>query len=160
MQPDRVPPAGERGTILRAEVGLVRAGLLVGWLVLLTLPPAVLWNIRDRWLADLDRPAIQAHWDRFRSDMKAQSDRSGPVQHKVPKSAEPPLRVWLRDYFWLAVAAWGVLGTTLYAFVSLVVLGLLSPAAAGSRRLLSQDEPGGHRDADKQDQRDSKHTKQ
>ena len=133
MEPARPTSEAERGSSRRAAVGLVKVGLLVGWLILLTLPPLVLWSTRDRWLAALDQPAVQAHWDRFRTDMKAQSDRSGPVQHKVPKSVEPPLRVWLRDYFGLAVAAWGVLGTTLYIFMSLVILGLISPAAKPSR---------------------------
>jgi len=160
MEPDRPTLPVECGSSRPAAVRLVKIGLLVGWLALLTLPPAVLWSIRDRWLADLDQPAIQAHWDRFRSDMKAQSDRSGPVQHKVPKSAEPPLRVWLRDYFGLAVVAWGVLGTTLYAFMSLMILGLIRPASPADSHLLSQDESGGHRDADKQNQRDPEHTEQ
>jgi len=160
MEPDRPTPAANAGAARGAVIELVKLGLLVGWLALLTLPPAVLWSIRDRWLADLDQPAIQAHWDRFHSDMKAQSDRSGPVQHKVPKSAEPPLRVWLRDYFGLAVAAWGVLGTTLYAFLSLMILGLIRAKPSAGRRLLPQDESGSYRDADKQDQRDSEHTKQ
>ena len=60
----------------------------------------------------------------FRDDMKKQSDRSGPVQHKVPKSSEPPLRVWLRDYFWLAVAAWAVLASVLFGFFGLAILGV------------------------------------
>ena len=149
MKPARPTPVAERDSRHRAVVRLVKIGLLVGWLALLTLPPLVLWSTRDRWLASLDQPAVQEHWDQFRSDMKAQSDRSGPVQHKVPKSVEPPLRVWLRDYFGLAFAAWGVLGTTLYIFMSLVILGLISPTAKISRPLLSQKKPGGNRDADK-----------
>ena len=149
MEPARPTPVAERDSCRQTAVGLVKIALLVGWLALLTLPPLVLWSTRDRWLADLDQPAVQEHWDQFRSDMKAQSDRSGPVQHKVPKSVEPPLRVWLRDYFGLAVAAWGVLGTTLYIFMSFVILGLISPAAKVSRPLLSQEKPGGNCDADK-----------
>jgi hypothetical protein len=149
MEPARPTPVAERDSCRQTAVGLVKIALLVGWLALLTLPPLVLWSTRDRWLADLDQPAVQAHWDQFRSDMKAQSDRSGPVQHKVPKSDEPPLRVWLRDYFGLAVAAWGVLGTTLYIFMSFVILGLIRPAAKVSRPLLSQEKPGGNCDADK-----------
>ena len=160
MELVRSTAVAERGNTCRVAVGLVKIGLFVGWLVLLTLPPLVLWSARERWLADLDQPAVQAHWDNFRTDMQAQSDRSGPVQHKVPKSVEPPLRVWLRDYFGLAVAAWGVLGTTLYIFMSLVILGLMSPAAKNSRPLLAQDKPSSHCDADKQNQRDSEYTKQ
>ena len=99
-------------------------GLFVVWILLMVLPPYTLWTLRESWLADLDSPNIQAEWNQFRNDMEKQSDRSGPVQHKVPKSAEPPLRVWLRDYFWLAVIAWAVLGSVLYGFFGIAVLGV------------------------------------
>lgn len=155
---DRSQTAADRPAAGRLA-GWLKAGLLAGWILLLALPPGVVWTLRTSWLAELDAPAIQENWDQFRSDMKAQSDRSGPVQHKVPKSPEPPLRVWLRDYFWLAVAAWGVLGSTLYAFVSMVIWGLIEPSPP-RRRLPSQQKPGGHGNAHEQDQGDSKHTKQ
>jgi hypothetical protein len=99
-------------------------GLFVVWVLLMVLPPYALWTLRGSWLADLDSPNIQAEWNQFRDDMKKQSDRSGPVQHKVPKSSEPPLRVWLRDYFWLAVTAWAVLASVLYGFFGLAILGV------------------------------------
>ncbi len=118
-------PSSPRREMLRLRVGVA---LIVGWVLLMVLPPLVLWNLRGNWLAKLERPAVQQQWDQFRQDMQQQSDRSGPVQHKVPKSAEPPLRVWLRDYFGLAVAAWGVLGSTLYAFLALAVMGVIGPA--------------------------------
>jgi hypothetical protein len=117
-------PGSPRREMLRLRVGVA---LIVGWVLLMVLPPLVLWNLRGNWLAKLERPAVQQQWDQFRQDMQQQSDRSGPVQHKVPKSAEPPLRVWLRDYFGLAVAAWGVLGSTLYAFLALAVMGVIGP---------------------------------
>jgi hypothetical protein len=47
---------------------------------------------------------------------------------------EPPELVWLRDYFWLAVAAWVVLGGVLGGFLALVVLGV-----AGGRTVLRPD---------------------
>jgi len=45
------------------------------------------------------------------------------VQRKVPKSTEPPLRVWLRDYHWLAIAAWILFGTVLSFFTGVMVMG-------------------------------------
>ena len=106
--------------------------LFVGWVLLMVLPPFALWMLRSSWLDDLDSPTVQAEWNEFRDDMKKQSDRSGPVQHKIPKSPEPPLRVWLRDYFWLAVAAWGILGSALYGFFSLAVVGVTRAAVLPS----------------------------
>ena len=106
--------------------------LLVVWVLLMVLPPYALWTLRGSWLADLDSPNIQAEWDQFRADMEKQSDRSGPVQHKVPKSSEPPLRVWLRDYFWLAVVAWAVLASVLYGFFGLAILGVTRSGCAAA----------------------------
>ena len=104
--------------------------LFVGWVLLMVLPPFALWMLRSSWLEDLDSPNVQAEWNEFRDDMKKQSDRSGPVQHKVPKSSEPPLRVWLRDYFGLAVTAWAVLASVLYGFFGLAILGVTRSGCA------------------------------
>jgi hypothetical protein len=68
---------------------------------------------------------VQADWEGFREDMRAQSGRSGPVQHKVPRSAEPPELVWLRDYPALAVIAWVTFAGVLGGFLALVVAGIV-----------------------------------
>lgn len=87
-----------------------------------------------RRLATLSDPAVQAEWDTFREAMRQESDRSGPVQRKVPKSPEPPERVWLRDYFALAVATWVVLVGVLGGFLGLLVVGVSGrpPSGPGS----------------------------
>jgi hypothetical protein len=103
---------------------LLTAIVVAAWLAAVVVPPAGLAWWRAGRLAELADPAVQAEWDTFRDAMRRQSDRSGPVQRKVPKSSEPPELVWLRDYFWLAVAAWLVLGGTLGGFLALVVLGV------------------------------------
>lgn len=105
-------------------------GMVVAvWLAALVLPPVMLWRVRADWLEQLDRPEAQSHWDAFRSDMRQQSDRDGPVQRKVPKSVEPPARVWLRDYFRLAVVAWVLFVGVLGGFFSLLLAGVLRGAA-------------------------------
>ena len=119
-------PRPSRHEMLRYRM---RLALIVGWVLLMVLPPLVLRSLRGNWLTELDHPAVQEQWDHFRQDMRQQSDRSGPVQHKVPKSVEPPLRVWLRDYFWLAVTAWGVLGSALYAFLAMALIGVMDSVA-------------------------------
>ena len=103
----------------------VTGGLLAAWLAAMILPPAILFRARDGWLRHLDRPEAQSGWDEFRRDMRRQSGRDGPVQRKVPKSAEPPARVWLRDYFQLAVVAWVLFVGVLGGFFSLLVAGAL-----------------------------------
>jgi hypothetical protein len=122
-----VNPTGTRSGWLTLVVLLV-------WLAALATPPVFLARWRTTRLAELSNPAVQANWTEFRDAMRTQTDRSGPVQRKVPKSAEPPELVWLRDYFWLAVAAWLVLGGVLGGFLALVVLGVASgPGAAGPK---------------------------
>ena len=60
--------------------------------------------------------------------MREESTGAGPVRRKVPKSAEPPLKVWLRDYFVLAIAAWILFGSVVF-----LVTGLLARGAWAGR---------------------------
>ncbi len=104
--------------------------LVVAWLAVIAIPPVVLLPLRTSWLEALDRPAVQADWNAFRRDMRAQSGRdapvTGPVQRKVPKSEEPPLKVWLREYVGLAVVAWVLFVSVLFGFFAAVIAGLFS----------------------------------
>jgi hypothetical protein len=119
--------------------------LATGWVAGLVMPPVLLLRSRSAWLEKLEAPEAQAQWDEFRAAMKQQSGRDGPVQRKVPKSVEPPLKVWLRDYVFLAIAAWVILGGVL-GFVAVML---------GRGALLAQDEPARGGDDEKQDQGDA-----
>jgi hypothetical protein len=127
--------------------------LVASWLAVIIIPPAVLLQVRSRWLEALDRPAAQADWDAFRRDMRSQSGRdapvTGPVQRKVPRSVEPPLRVWLRDHVGLAIAAWVLFGTVLFGFSAAVVVGLFA-----------ENESRSGRDAEKDQKRDAEDAQQ
>jgi hypothetical protein len=123
------------------------------WLALLVGPPACLLRFRTEWLASLERPQAQAQWDEFREAMRGQTGRDGPVQRKVPKSVEPPLRVWLRDYAWLAIAAWVVLGGTLGLFTGLFAFGATAPG--GEPASAAEDQPRRGRDHEEQDEGDA-----
>jgi len=118
-------------------VTVTRAVLIVGWLAAIGVPPVILLRARTAWLQELGRPEVQEQWDAFRKDMQKQTGRDGTVQRKVPKSTEPPLRVWLRDYLWLAIAAWILFGTVLSFFTSLMVMGTVRQIA--SQPLLARD---------------------
>lgn len=109
------------------------------WIGIVAGPPLALWRARAGWMEQLQRPEAQIAWDTFRRDMAAQADGAGPVRRKVPRSLEPPLRVWIRDYFGLAVAAW-------FVFAGVVgLLGLvLVRGAIGGR---SNGRAWGHRDS-------------
>jgi hypothetical protein len=134
------------------------------WLAALIMPPVMLARSREGWLKQWDRPETQSQWDEFRRDMREQSGRDGPVQRKVPKSAEPPARVWLRDYFRLAVAAWVLFVGVLGGFFTLLVAGVLrgqtggtSPGLAGEASL-AEDQPRRQHDHQKQHERDADDT--
>jgi hypothetical protein len=126
----------------RSLLGLT---LLALWGLALVGPPLALARWRETRLAELTAPGVQAQWDAFRADMRRASDRSGPVQRKVPKSLEPPELVWLRDFFLLAVVAWLVLAGVLGGFLVFVAVGATKP----SPRLLAEDEPTGGRHGEK-----------
>lgn len=113
---------------------------LVAWSAALVGPPLALVRWRESRLATLADPAAQADWDVFREDMRRQSGRDGPVQRKVPRSTEPPERVWLRDYVGLAITAWVTLVGVLGGFLGLTLRGLLAagPAPSATRRLTAR----------------------
>lgn len=112
--------------------------MVAAWLACMVVPPVLLFRARDAWLADLARPGVQEDWDAFRSDMRAQSGSdgpvTGPVKRKVPRSAEPPLLVWLRDYPVLAVVAWVLFGSVVCGFLGLAIVGLLAENQSRGRR--------------------------
>lgn len=141
----------------RLVAQLVTAAVISGWIATLTVPPLLLLRERSGWLERLGGPEQQGHWEDFRRDMARQSGRDGPVQRKVPKSPEPPVRVWLRDHAALAVTAWILFVGVLGGFFSLLVVGVLR---GDGRPSLAEDHAGGQRDHQEEDQRDGKNTKQ
>jgi hypothetical protein len=139
------------------SLGLAGAVIAALWCGLLIGPPVAFVKWREGRLAELTAPAIQADWDGFRAAMQRESGRTGPVQRKVPKSAEPPELVWLRDYPALAVTAWLAFVGILGGFVGLLALGMLREAAA---RSAADNQPRRESDDEEQHQRDAEHTEQ
>ncbi len=127
---DDLPASSAAGDISMPDRSVGRrwvvAAFLLGWGTLMIVPPLFLVVNREAWLARLEAPAVQEDWEDFRRAMRAESGAEGPVgpvQRKVPKSAEPPIRVWLRDYLPLAITAWVVLGGTLGGFLGMMIVG-------------------------------------
>ncbi|MFM7107923.1 MAG: hypothetical protein ACKOZU_04890 [Planctomycetaceae bacterium] len=98
------------------------------WLAVVSLPPVAFLRWREARLVELSGGAAQADWDRFRDDMRAQADGPGPVRRKVPRSAEPPELIWLRDYPSAVVAAWVIFVGLLGAVVGLMLRGAMRGA--------------------------------
>lgn len=104
---------------------LLLAAFTAVWLALVAVPPVVFMGWRDARLGALSAPPVQAEWDRFRADMQAQAQSSGPVRRKVPRSPEPPERIWLRDYPLVVVAAWVLFVGLLGMMIGLMLRGAL-----------------------------------
>lgn len=129
LSPRQADESAGRGRSSRRR--WVAAVFVLAWGAMMIVPPLYLVANREAWLSSLEAPVAQEDWEVFRRAMRAESGAEGPVgpvQRKVPKSVEPPLRVWLRDYLPLAIVAWGVLGGTLGGFLGMMVVG-----ASGSR---------------------------
>jgi hypothetical protein len=132
------------------------AAYVAVWVAALVGPPACMLGWRESRLARLAEPAAQADWDAFRADMRRESTGAGPVQRKVPRSAEPPELVWLRDYAGLAVAAWVAFVGVLGACLGLMIAGGLRPGRGSS----AEDQPRGERYHEEQHDRDAEHAEE
>lgn len=122
----------------------------------MVVPPWVFIRWREVRLAAVSTPEAQAEWNRFRDRMRSESGRDGPVQRKVPRSEEPPERVWLRDYWRLAIAAWVVFVGLIAGFTALLLHGAVTSAAEHGPRRDGDHEEQHERDAQNADER--KHT--
>lgn len=106
---------------------VVLAAFAAVWLALVAVPPVAFLAWRGARLERLSAAPAQAEWDRFRADMREQAAGGGPVRRKVPRSPEPPERVWLRDYPHVVVAAWVLFVGLLGAVIGALLRGALGP---------------------------------
>jgi hypothetical protein len=85
----------------------------------------VMFRMRDRTVTKLATPESAANWNQWRSDVKEQQRQPGPVQRRVPKSAEPPALVMMRDHF--AVSLFGALffSSLLFWFFTWFMMGII-----------------------------------
>lgn len=80
-------------------------------------------------LAVYGTSAAQTEWDAWREDARQMAEASGPVKRRVPKSAEPPALVLMRDHFVICLAGAIVLSTVLFGTFMVLVRGALAQAA-------------------------------
>jgi len=89
----------------------------------------VLWLLATarHWaLAELATPESIRQWEEWRDDVRQQEQQPGPVRHRVPKSAEPPALVLMRDYFGVSLVGAVLFTTLLYWLIAWFVRGILS----------------------------------
>jgi hypothetical protein len=103
---------------------------LFAWLACYTLLiTLVIWSLLSarQWaLAELATPRSIGNWQVWREDVREQQSQAGPVRRRVPKSAEPPALVLLRDYFGVSLVGAIVFSTVLFWIVAWFVTGIFT----------------------------------
>ena len=102
---------------------LVSAGLVV-WLVQVRT-----WSIENQ-----DNPQARAEWERWRKVAAEPATTEGSVARQVPKSAEPPLLLMMREYFVMSVAAILFFWTALFVPLVLMLRGVISQSGSASQQ--------------------------
>ena len=109
-----------------------------GYLLLMAALAASLASARRHVIETLDTPEARAQWEKF---LKAERERAeqqdAPVRRRVSTSDEPPHLVLLRDHFAAILGSLALLLTCLYAFLAMMLQGVLRGKRANEER------PGG-----------------
>ena len=67
----------------------------------------VLWQTRQWVFEEYSTEAAQTDWNEWVDEAKRQANGDGPIRRRVPKSAQPPALVLMRDYYPTCLAgAW------------------------------------------------------
>jgi hypothetical protein len=115
--------------------GGLRPALLaaLGYLVMLI---AVVWSLaaaREWALANLATRTSIDNWQTWREDVRRQQAAPGPVARRVPKSAEPPGLVLMRDYFPVCLVGAILFTTLLYWVLAWLLRGMLKSTTTLTR---------------------------
>lgn len=94
--------------------------LMIGGIVV-----GMLWS-RTNVEATFTDPESQASWERWRGEVARQQGGEGPVSRRVPKSAQPPALVLLRDHFGVCLAGALLLSTLLFGSSMVMIRGVMS----------------------------------
>lgn len=100
-------------------------GWLVGYAALIAAVVVSLVELRRGAIDPARRTASQQDWQAWREDVP-KLNAQGTVRRGVPKSAEPPRLVLLRDHFPVLLTAAVVFASLLYAALALMIRGAFS----------------------------------
>jgi hypothetical protein len=104
-----------------ASVGFLGAG----YVAVIAAVVWSMWAARDWALAELTTPQSQSDWQEWRKEVEQQQNSAGPVQRRVPKSAEPPGLVLMRDYFAVCLVGGVLFMSLLYVVIAWLVTGMM-----------------------------------
>ncbi|MCA9147068.1 MAG: hypothetical protein H6821_10750 [Planctomycetaceae bacterium] len=81
---------------------------------------------RERVMKSDGSATAQQDWQKWRTEVERQRAGNGPVVRRVPKSAEPPSLVLLRDHFATSLTILVVLSSALYFTLAIMFRGALA----------------------------------
>jgi hypothetical protein len=102
--------------------------LYVGLMVLIVV---ALQRSRSYALRDFSSDEAQAQWDTWRNDVAKSTEQPGPVARRLPRSAEPPTLVLLRDHYGVVLTGALLMSSLLFfsfAFFCRAILLTNTPA--------------------------------
>jgi hypothetical protein len=86
-------------------------------------------HLRQRFLAnDVEGAKDRQSWQQWRAEAARQDRSSGPVQREVPRSAEPPMTVLMRDNFAAILGASIIFPAIILGFLLIVLRGVCRQA--------------------------------
>jgi hypothetical protein len=85
-----------------------------------------LFAARQWAIVELATPQSTAQWEAWRADVRAQQDQPTPVTRVVPKSAEPPALVLMRDYFRVSMIGAILFSSVLFWICAWLLHGMLT----------------------------------
>lgn len=109
-------------TILGVVTYLVVSVALVWWLM----------DVRTWSLENQNNPAARAEWERWREVAAEPATTEGAVERRIPKSAEPPLLLMMREYFVMSVVAVLFFWTALFIPLVLMLRGVIAQSGSAS----------------------------
>jgi hypothetical protein len=105
----------------------------------------VVWSLlaaREWAMSRMSTPESAAAWEAWRADVRANQRQPSPVERRVPKSAEPPALVLMRDHFGVSLGGAILFSSLLYWVMAWFVMGTFSVPQASDQVRLATDRPG------------------
>jgi hypothetical protein len=112
-------------------------GVQFAWIAVLgyiAMVVAVIWSLasaRESAFKNLGTQESIDDWKAWREDVREQQAEPGPVSRRVPKSAEPPGLVLMRDYYAVCLIGALVFTSLLYWVLAWFLRGMLRPTHFG-----------------------------
>lgn len=101
-------------------------GIVISLVLVVAVVVGGMFYLRRQAIATYGTPAAMEEWGEWRSAAATQAAQQHPVERKVPKSAEPPALVLMRDYFGACTAAAAVAASGCYLVFAFLLRGVLA----------------------------------